>query len=286
MSTQRKYQVFVSSTHDDLIDERKEVTEAILRCDCIPAGMELWPASSFSQWAVIKSVINDSDYYLLIIAGKYGSEGIDEDGNMVSYTEMEFDYAVKMGKPVIALIHESPEQLPGTKIELDAKKRRKLDSFKKKVMDNRLVTFWTSMENVKTEAVLAIQNAIKKYPTNGWVKGPRSTAFCDVLCYYLVSGFEDTKEIADLISKGNIVLLDFDKLDRETSRRVLDFLNGNGFGTKGQLRLFKDATYIYAPEGIVVRNLLQEHMDKMWGKEDMLKENIARTILSYKTKKK
>lgn len=80
----KKYQVFVSSTHDDLIDERKEVAQAILKCDCIPAGMELWPASNFSQWQVIKSVIDDSDYYLLIIAGKYGSEGYDENGNYIS----------------------------------------------------------------------------------------------------------------------------------------------------------------------------------------------------------
>ena len=81
---EKKYQVFVSSTYEDLVEERKEVVQAILECGCIPAGMELFPGSSRSQWEVIKQVIDDSDYYVMILAGKYGSEGIDEDGKKIS----------------------------------------------------------------------------------------------------------------------------------------------------------------------------------------------------------
>ena len=38
----KRYQVFVSSTYMDLIEERKEVSQAILKCDCFPAGMEIY----------------------------------------------------------------------------------------------------------------------------------------------------------------------------------------------------------------------------------------------------
>jgi len=47
--------------------------------------MELFPASNKKQWTIIKRVIDDSDFYLLIIAGRYGSLGIDDDGNNVIY---------------------------------------------------------------------------------------------------------------------------------------------------------------------------------------------------------
>ena len=80
-----KYQVFVSSTYLDLIGERKKITQAILEANCIPAGMELFPASNKSQWDFIKNVIDDSDFYLVILAGKYGSEGIDEAGKKRSH---------------------------------------------------------------------------------------------------------------------------------------------------------------------------------------------------------
>ena len=98
ITTDKRYQVFVSSTYDDLQDERKEVMQALLELDCIPAGMELFPASSEDQWSLIKRVIDDCDYYILIIGGRYGSVGPEG----ISYTQMEFEYALKTGKPIIS----------------------------------------------------------------------------------------------------------------------------------------------------------------------------------------
>jgi hypothetical protein len=71
----KRDQVFVSSTFQDLQDERQEVMQAILELDCIPAGMELFPAANEEQWTLIKKVINDCDYYIVITAGRYGSIG-------------------------------------------------------------------------------------------------------------------------------------------------------------------------------------------------------------------
>src|SRR3954452_6935014 len=41
-----RYQVFVSSTYVDLQDERAEAIQALLELDCMPAGMELFPAAN------------------------------------------------------------------------------------------------------------------------------------------------------------------------------------------------------------------------------------------------
>jgi hypothetical protein len=62
-----RYQVFVSSTYLDLKDARQEVLHALLDLDCIPAGMELFAASSEEQFEYIKREIDDSDYYVLIL---------------------------------------------------------------------------------------------------------------------------------------------------------------------------------------------------------------------------
>ena len=91
---EKRFQVFVSSTFTDLVDERRAVIQALLELNCIPAGMELFPASSDEQWTVIQRVIDDCDYYLVIVAGRYGS--IDAGG--INYTEKEYDYAVASGK--------------------------------------------------------------------------------------------------------------------------------------------------------------------------------------------
>ena len=62
----RRYQVFVSSTFVDLRDERSRVIQTLMELDCIPAGMELFPAMDEEQFEFIKKIIDDCDYYLLI----------------------------------------------------------------------------------------------------------------------------------------------------------------------------------------------------------------------------
>ncbi|MDU0369565.1 DUF4062 domain-containing protein [Hymenobacter endophyticus] len=109
----KRYQVFVSSTFADLQDERKKVQQAIMELDCIPAGMELFPAIDEEQFEFIKKIIDDSDYYLLIIGGRYGT--LSETG--VSYTEMEYHYAISKGIKVIAFLHKDPESLPVSRSE-------------------------------------------------------------------------------------------------------------------------------------------------------------------------
>ena len=73
------------------------------------------------QWSLIKRVIDDCDYYLLIIGGRYGSEN--EEG--ISYTQMEFQYALDTGKPIISFLPKHPENIPSGKCELDKEKIRR-----------------------------------------------------------------------------------------------------------------------------------------------------------------
>lgn len=58
----KRYQVFISSTFVDLVDERQAVLKAILELDQMPAGMELFPASDDEAWRLIRDVIDASDY--------------------------------------------------------------------------------------------------------------------------------------------------------------------------------------------------------------------------------
>jgi uncharacterized protein DUF4062 len=56
-----KYQVFISSTYEDLKDERDRVIKAILEMSHIPVGMEMFNAADESQWNIIKRRIEESD---------------------------------------------------------------------------------------------------------------------------------------------------------------------------------------------------------------------------------
>ena|SRR5437762_145688 len=114
----KRWQVFVSSTYEDLRDERHEVIQALMRLDCIPAGMELFPSADDEQWTLIQKVIDDCDYYIAIIAGRYGSIG----PSGKSYTQMEYEYAVSRGIPILAFLHAAPDKLPPNLCETSVKR--------------------------------------------------------------------------------------------------------------------------------------------------------------------
>jgi len=166
---ERKYQVFVSSTYNDLKEERKAVSQALLECNCIPAGMELFPASNDSSWKIIKKVIDDSDYYLLIIAGKYGST-LKRNKKQISYTELEFNYAQAQKKPIIAFLHSNINELKAANVETTQTAQRRLQSFCKKVKDGRNVIFWNDISDLVSKVKSSINLEIKNNPTSGWIR--------------------------------------------------------------------------------------------------------------------
>lgn len=96
----KKLQVFVSSTYTDLIEERQAAVQAILDAGHIPAGMELFKAGK-SQMQTIKKWIDESDVYMLILGGRYGS--IEEESGL-SYTELEYRYALSKNMPFLPIV--------------------------------------------------------------------------------------------------------------------------------------------------------------------------------------
>lgn len=163
----RRHQVFVSSTFTDLKQERAEIIQALLELDCFPAGMELFPATHDGAWELIRKVIDDSDYYCLVVGARYGS--LDSDG--LSYTEKEYDYAVATGKPVVAFLHSQPETISFDKSEPSVEIREKLEQFRTKVKTNHHCKFWSNADDLGGKVSRAMINLRKSHPSDGWVPG-------------------------------------------------------------------------------------------------------------------
>ncbi|MFN7918752.1 MAG: DUF4062 domain-containing protein [Bryobacteraceae bacterium] len=162
---EKRYQVFVSSTFLDLVDERRAVMQALLELNCIPAGMELFPASSDDQWTLIQRVIDDCDYYVVILGGRYGS--VDAAG--IGYTEKEYDYALETKKPVMAFLHKDPGTLPAKNTDRDAALGKKLDAFREKAQ-RRMCRYWSNADELGGVVSRSFVQLIRTHPAEGWVK--------------------------------------------------------------------------------------------------------------------
>lgn len=163
---ERKHQVFVSSTFKDLVEERKEVIHALLELDCIPAGMELFPAADEDAWSLITEVIDGCDYYVLILAGKYGSTN----SKGIGYTEMEFDYAAEIGKPIICFLHQDVGDLPSSKVESSEVAQERLKKFRIKA-EGKHCKYWSTPHDLGGKVSRSLIQLKKKHPSDGWVPG-------------------------------------------------------------------------------------------------------------------
>jgi len=161
----KRYQVFVSSTYEDLREERNEVMHALLELDCIPAGMELFPAADEDQWTLIRKVIDDCDYYVVIVGGRYGS--LHSTGK--SYTQMEYEYALSKHKPTIAFLHENLGSIPAAKSESTDDGRQKLEEFRG-LAKTKVVKYWSSPSDLGSKVSRSIVQLTKSHPASGWVR--------------------------------------------------------------------------------------------------------------------
>ncbi|RZM18719.1 MAG: DUF4062 domain-containing protein, partial [Pedobacter sp.] len=167
----KKLQVFVSSTFTDLKEERQAAVEAILSSGHIPAGMELFSAGDESQMSVIKRWIDESDIYLLIIGGRYGSV---EPVTGKSYTHLEFEYAVEIGKPMFAIViddkalEKKVKEIGSSVLEQEYPK--KLKEFKTIVL-SRLVKFFEDSKDIKLSIHETLSEFLYRKELVGWIRG-------------------------------------------------------------------------------------------------------------------
>ncbi|MDA3140214.1 DUF4062 domain-containing protein [Vibrio metschnikovii] len=198
---EKKYQVFVSSTYVDLIEERKEAIQTLLELDCIPIGMELFPAADEEQWEFIKSVIDDCDYYVLILAGRYGSCA----ENGVGYTEMEYQYALETNKPIISFIHSNPGSISAVKTDTDPELVTKLANFKE-LAQKKLCKYWESPTELGGVLGRSIVQLKKRSPALGWVKAdniPSEGATQEILkLKNQIDSLKEELELAKSVSYG------------------------------------------------------------------------------------
>ena len=174
MIGKRKFSLFISSTYEDLKEERQALMGVALENGFIPVGMEQFHGAPADQWTVITKIIDECDFYLLVVGGRYGS--IDESVN-VSYTEKEYDYAKSKSIPVLVLIKNSSSITEDGKDAGNDKfdkyeLMKRLDDFRAKVKnDGNTVTFFGDLNGLKYEAGQSLKNAIEYADINaGWVR--------------------------------------------------------------------------------------------------------------------
>jgi hypothetical protein len=166
----KKLQIFVSSTYEDMLVERQATVEAILKAGHIPAGMELFNAGDKTQLEIIKRWIEDSDIFLLMLGGRYGTL---EPKTKKSYIELEYRYARKLKKPYFTIVIKE-EALIEKVNKHGGKVREQVNISKYRIFRRlalkRMSHFYKDVKDIQ----LSIFQNIRQYENAnlpGWVSG-------------------------------------------------------------------------------------------------------------------
>ena len=209
----KRYQVFISSTYDDLIEERSEVLNYLIKSKYIPSGMELFSASTDEQFEYIKRVLSTCDYVILILAARYGS--INKRTNK-SFTEMEYEYAVAKKIPILSFLHKDPWNLPDNKRQDE--NRPLMEGFRRRIFEsNSMVQTWKNISDLITAVSISLQEETINKPRMGWIRGDEVCESKSYYNYILLTNQKLEREnnmLKDQINQLNQSIL---KKDKETS---------------------------------------------------------------------
>lgn len=172
MSSQRKYQFFISSTYKDLVEERQSLVLSLLKLGHFPVGLEVYPTEENNFWPVIQQQINECDYYVVMVGGRYGS--LSPMG--LSYTHREFVYASTRKKPILALVHDQPQLLPDVKREPTRAGQMQLENFRQLVAKSDMCREWHSLMELRELVRTVVPQFISRHSCDGWVRSGNEIA--------------------------------------------------------------------------------------------------------------
>jgi Domain of unknown function (DUF4062) len=267
----RKLQVFVSSTFKDLIEERQTAVQAILEAGHIPAGMELFTAGDESQLKIIKRWIEESDVYMLLLGGRYGSI---EPNSGKSYTQLEYEYAVKLKKPLFSLVisrdglkdkikKEALKDNPVEVSEID-----NVDKFKKFQNSvgghNKLIAPWTEYKDITISVFKCLTDIEWRYREDlkGWVKA---------------DDIDDRKSLSELarLSKENSELksqlAEVNKEQKISGMEILDMIK---FLQQNTIKMPEMVPYYIDEEAYEPQNSLELFMGLCRGSSFLGSDNL------------
>ncbi|MDR0878454.1 MAG: DUF4062 domain-containing protein [Treponema sp.] len=161
----KKYHIFIGTTADDLKLERRELPRIIMELGHIPVSAEYFDASGSNVELLVKKTIEECDYFIALTAYKYSPAGA-----KTAPLETEYNYAVKAGVPVLALVIDEKARWKASKKETESGLIKKLENFKKKLLSGTHVT-WLTAADLRQKAQNLLIQEMNLNPKEGWVRG-------------------------------------------------------------------------------------------------------------------
>ena len=151
--------VFVSSTYEDMMDYRQAVIDELNKLEVIPRTMEQFVSSPDKPLDVVLAEVRRCQLFIALVAMRYGT--IDSDSGK-SFSELEYQEAVKNGIPVLAFIIDENACAVLPKFVDIGDSAEKLKQFKATLDKDGYTSRFKSVDNLKELVARAVKKQIDK----------------------------------------------------------------------------------------------------------------------------
>ena len=161
MNTKKK--VYLSSTFIDLIDHREAVKTALERAQFDIECMEKYPAFDERPKDKCLSDVAECDYYVLILAWRYGYQPDDDNPDNLSITRMEYEEAVRLGKKPLVFLSAKKHPWSFDLADPDCRMPESaIAKFRAKVELEHGIAYFTTPEDLSSQVQSALRNLEQK----------------------------------------------------------------------------------------------------------------------------
>jgi hypothetical protein len=189
---------------------------------------------------VIKRWIDESDVFLLILGGRYGTV---ENSSQKSYTHLEYEYALEKSKALFAVVADQKaleERIKTSDLGfqlMEQDNQSKLKEFRKLVRSDKIVKFWKDSRDIELEITRTLSEFSRREELIGWIPGNQAVN-TEELARLAEENSELRKQVNDLLfqlandqltyermyQKLNLVRFNFDTCNpkiKEKPREIL-----------------------------------------------------------------
>ena len=76
------------------------------------------------------------------------------------------------------------------------------------------------------------------------------------------NGFDDARQIAENVTNGKTVVVNFDRTDADTTKRTIDFMSGITFAVGGSVQRISTTIFLFAPANVEVYTNERQYADE------------------------
>lgn len=148
--------IFISSTYEDMVPYREEIQRNLIRLEQIIKGMEYFGSNPQDSLTVCLSQVRECKLFIGVLGMRYGSI---DDGSGLSYSQMEYNEAIKNKIPTLIYIMSEDQPIPAKYVDM-GEKAEKLAEFKKLLKKQHTVSFFTSPDDLGKKIVRDVMDAL------------------------------------------------------------------------------------------------------------------------------